>query len=98
MNILCTFHIFMYGYGTQFLSRIKWLELDFSISLTGCLTKAKEPRLSYYLSIDERSGEGFMPFPKVLVRSVTEIASSRIWTRAANFISYDDNLCAKRAS
>ena len=34
---------------------------------------------------------GFIPFPRVLVLCEIQLASSRIWTRAAVSISYDDN-------
>ena len=34
---------------------------------------------------------GFIPFPMVLVLCEMQSVSSRIWTRVAVFISYDDN-------
>ena len=34
---------------------------------------------------------GFIPFPRVLVLCEMQWVSSRIWTRIAVFVSYDDN-------
>ena len=56
-----------------------------------CLTKAEEPSLSYYLPIAGRRIIGFIPFPMVLVLCEMQSVLSRIWTRVAVFISYDDN-------
>ena len=39
-----------------------------------------------------------MPIPKVLAQSEMQTALSRIWTRVANSISYNDNHYAKCAS
>ena len=52
---------------------------------------AEEPSLSYYLPIAGGRIIGFIPFPKVLVLCEMLSASSRIWTRVAVSISYDDN-------
>ena len=41
---------------------------------------------------------GFMPFPRVLVQSETQIVSSRIWTQVADSISYDNDHYTKHAS
>ena len=54
---------------------------------TGCLTKAKEPSLPYYLLIATGMIHEFMPFPRTLAQSETQTALSRIWTRIANLIS-----------
>ena len=57
-------------------------------SLTGCLTRAKEPSLPYIY------GEriiGFIPFSRVFVLFEMKSASSRVWTRVVVSISYDDN-------
>ena len=43
------------------------LNSEFSFSLTGWHTKAKEPSLSYYLHIAGERIVGFIPFPRVLV-------------------------------
>ena len=67
------------------------LKSEFSFSLTSCLTKAKEPSLPYYLPIAGGRIIGFIPFPRVLVLCEMQSVSSRIWTRVAVFISYDDN-------
>ena len=64
---------------------------EFSFSKTSYLTKAEEPSLPYYLSIAGGRIIGFIPFPRVLVLCEMQPVSSRIWTRVAVFISYDDN-------
>ena len=64
---------------------------EFSFSYTSCLTKAEEPSLSYYLPIAGERIIGFIPFPRVLVLCEMQSVSSRIWTRVAVSISYDDN-------
>ena len=64
---------------------------EFSFSLTGCLTKAKEPSLYYYLTIAGRWIIGFIPFPRVLVLWEMWSAASWIWTRVAVYISHSDN-------
>ena len=55
------------------------------------LDKAEEPSLPYYLPIAGGRIIGFIPFPTVLVLSEMQSISSRIWTRVAVSISYDDN-------
>ena len=67
------------------------LNLEFSFFLTSCLTKAEEPSLPYYLPIVGGRMIGVIPFPRVLVLCEMQLASSRIWTRVAVSISYDDN-------
>ena len=67
------------------------LNSEFSFSLTSCLTKAEEPSLSYYLPIAGGRLRGLIPFPRVLVLCEMQSVSSRIWTRVAMSISYDDN-------
>ena len=42
--------------------------------------------------------DGFMLSPSVFAQSEIQTALSRIWTWAANSISYDNNHCAKHAS
>ena len=56
-----------------------------------CVTKAEEPSLSYYLPIAGGRIIGFILFPRVLVLYEMQSVSSRIWTRVAVCISYDDN-------
>ena len=76
-------------------SIFKWsltgLNSEFSFSYTSCLTKAEDPSLSYYLPIAGGRIIGFIPFPRVLVLCEMQSVSSRIWTRVAVSISYDDN-------
>ena len=52
---------------------------------------AEEPSVSYYLPIAGGRIIGFIPFPRVLVLCEMQSVSSRIWTRVAVSISYDDN-------
>ena len=52
---------------------------------------AEEPSLPYYLPIAGGRIIGFIPFPRVLVLCEMQSVSSRIWTRIAVSISYDDN-------
>ena len=54
-------------------------------------TKAEGPSLPYYLPIAGGRIIGFIPFPRVLVLCEMQSVSSRIWTRVAVSISYDDN-------
>ena len=53
--------------------------------------RQKEPSLSYNLPIAGRRIIGFIPFPRVLVLCEMQSVLSRIWTRVAVSISYDDN-------
>ena len=81
------------GYDTRsiFKRSLTGLNSEFSFSKTSCLTKAEEPSLPYYLPIAGWRIVGFIPFPRVLVLCEMESVSSRIWTRVAVSISYDDN-------
>ena len=81
------------GYDTRsiFKRSLSGLNSEFSFSLTSCLTKAEEPSLSYYLPIAGGRIIGFIPFQRVLVLCEMQSVSSRIWTRVAVSISYDDN-------
>ena len=67
------------------------LNSEFSFSYTSCLTKAEEHSLPYYLPIAGGRVIGFIPFPRVLVLCEIQPVSSRIWTRFAVSISYNDN-------
>ena len=67
------------------------LKSEFSFSSTSYLTKAEEPSLPYYLPIAGGRIIGFIPFPRVLELCEMQSVSSRIWTRVAVSISYDDN-------
>ena len=51
----------------------------------------EEPSLSYYLPIAGGRIIGFIPFPRVLVLCEMQSFLSRIWTRVALSISYDNN-------
>ena len=75
----------------QFKRSLTGLNSEFSFSLTSCLTKAKEPNLSYYLPIAGGRIIGFIPFPRVLVLCEMQSVSFRIWTRIVVSNSYDDN-------
>ena len=81
------------GYDTRLIFKrsLTGLNSDFSFSLSSCLTKAEEYSLSYYLPIAGGRIIGFIPFPRVLVLCEMPYVSSRIWTRVAVSISYDDN-------
>ena len=81
------------GYDTRsiFKRSLTGLNSEFSFSSTSCLNRAEEPSLPYYLPIAGRRIFGFIPFPRVLVLCEMQSVSSRIWTRVAVFISYDDN-------
>ena len=81
------------GYYTRsiFERSLTGVNSEFSFSQTSCPTKAEEPSLSYYLPIAKGRIIGFIPFPRVLVLCEMQSVSSRIWTRVAVFISYDDN-------
>ena len=65
------------------------LDSEFSFSWTGCLTKAKESSLPYYLA----GGKiiRFIHFSWVLELCQMQSALTRIWTRVAVFISYNNN-------
>ena len=80
------------GYDTRsiFMRSLTGLNLEYSFSKTSCLTKAKDPSLSYYLPIAGGRIIGFIPLQRVLVLYEMQPVSSRIWTRVAVFISYDD--------
>ena len=77
--------------GQFFKPSLTGLKPDFFFSETSCLTKAEEPSLPYYLPIAGGRIIGFIPFPRVLVQCEMQSESSRIWTRVAVSISYDNN-------
>ena len=102
INIFTDFRVFVIiftypsaraGYDTSsiFKRSLTGLNSEFSFSETSCLTKAEEPSLSYYLPIAGGRINGFIHFPRVLVLCEMQLVSSRIWTRVAVSISYDDN-------
>ena len=63
------------------------LNSEFSFSKTSCLTKAEESSLL----IAGGRIIGFIPFSRVLAQCEMQSVSSRIWTRVAVSISYDDS-------
>ena len=76
----------------NFLKRgLTGLNSEFFFSWTSCLTRTEEHSLPYYLPIAGGRIIGFIPFPRVLVLCEMQPVSSRIWTRVAVSISYDDN-------
>ena len=81
------------GYDTRSIFKrcLTGLNSEFSFSYTSCLTKAEEPSLPNYLPIAGGRISGFIPFSRELVLCETQSVSSRIWTRDAVSISYDDN-------
>ena len=81
------------GYDTRsvFKRSLTGLNSEFSFSYTSCLTKAEEPSLPYYLPIEGGRMIGFIPFPRSLVLCEMQSITSRIWTRTAVSITYDDN-------
>ena len=85
------FKLAIYIYQPHRSGRI-WHKVNYKRSLTGSKTdfsfsqKAEEPSLSYYLPIAGGRIIRFIPFP-----SEIQSVSSRIWTRVAVSISYDDN-------
>ena len=80
------------GYDTWsiFKRSLSGLNSEFSFSKTSCLTKAEEHSLPYYLPIAGGRIIGSIPFPRVLVPCEMQSVSSKIWTRVAASISYDD--------
>ena len=81
------------GWDTR--SVFKWiravLNSEFYFSNSNYCTNARKFRLSYYLHIVSERRDGFIPFPWELAWSVTQRASSRIWTLFLLFISYLNN-------
>ena len=57
----------------------------------GCLTKAKEYSLAYYLPIAGGRIRGFKTSPRVLEFWEEQSVSSRNWTLVTVSISYNDN-------
>ena len=71
------------------------LNSDFTFFSISCLTKTKEPYLSYYLAIAEGITSGFILFLRALAQSEMQTALSKIWTLVTNFISNNDDCYAK---
>ena len=90
LSLSLSLYIYIYighGYDTRsiFKRGLTDLNSEFSFSYTSCLTKAEEPTIAGGRII------GFTPFPRVLVLCEIPSVSSRIWTRVAVSLSYDDN-------
>ena len=64
---------------------------DFSFSWIGCLTKAKEPSLLYYLLVDEGITFCIRTFLRVLARKEMQTASSKSQNQITDSISNDNN-------
>ena len=81
------------GYDTRsiFKQSLTGLNSKFSFSWTSCLNKAEEPSQPYYLLIAGGRIIGFIPFSRVFVLCEMQSVLSRIWTRVAMSISYDNN-------
>ena len=67
------------------------INLELSFIYIGCLTKAKEISLPYYLPIAWGRAIGFIPFPSLLELREMQCISSGIWTHVVVSIFYDDN-------
>ena len=74
----------------QFLSSLTGLNSVFLL-LDKLPHQGWRTQLPYYLPIAGGRIIGFIPFPRVLVLCEMQSVSSRIWTRVAMSISYDDN-------
>ena len=81
ISFIIVHHVYIYRTppsrsGCDTRSIFKWIfkvfGLNFSSLKTGCLSKAKEPNLPYYLPRADGRRDGFMPFPRVLARSETQ--------------------------
>ena len=81
------------GYDTRsiFKRSLTGWNSEYSFSETSWFIKAEEPNLPYYLPVAGGRIIGFIHFPMVLVLCEMQLVSSRIWTRVAVSISYDDN-------
>ena len=81
------------GYDTRsiFKRSLTGFNSEFSFSKTTCLNKAEKPSLPYYLPIAGGRIIGFIPFPRVLVLCEMQSVRSRIWTRIAVSIYYNNN-------
>ena len=66
--------------------KIFWIQ-SFSFSLTRCLT--------IYPQLQVGRTDTLIPFASALARIKTQLASSGIWSRAADFISFDERLETK---
>ena len=103
--IMCSIQVYIYPtpplrarYKTRSIlkSSPAGLKSMFSFLETGCLNKAKESNLHYYLPIAGSRTEWFMALLRALMQNETQIDLSIIWIRVADSISYDDNRYVKQ--
>ena len=76
--------------GQFFKRSLKGLNSECSFSYTNCLPKAEEPSLPYYLPIAGGRLNWIHTFPKGISICEMQSVSSRIWTRVAVSISFDE--------
>ena len=81
----------LYDTRSIFKRRLTGSKTEISYSLTSCLTKGEEHSLSFYLPIAGGRMIMFIPLLRVLVLCEMQSATSRILTRVAVSIAYDDN-------
>ena len=74
-----------YDFRSIFKRSLTDLNVEFFFSLTGCIIAGKEHSRPCFLSTVR-----FIPFPKLYVLGKMPSATSRIWTRVAEYISYGD--------
>ena len=89
---LYVFILFTLWHKVNFRKETSWFS---SISFL-CLIKAEEYSLPYYLPIVGKRTNGFKFFSGALALRKMQTASSMIWTRVADSISYEDNCYTKR--
>ena len=77
--------------GVSSYIQITALNSLFSYSLTGCLTKVKEPSLSYYSSMPGGRIVGYISFARALALFKIQTSLFRIWTWVVKSISYNNN-------
>ena len=88
------FQIIQLSTSTQFKCTYSLIVKNISISnysVQSSSYSAEELILPYYLPIAGGRIIGFIPFPRVFVLCEMQSISSRVWTRVAVSISYDDN-------
>ena len=91
LPMVSIYSIPQYGQGIAGVNFFLVMFNRFSVSLTSCLTKAREPGLPNYFSLAGRRIIRFIRFLRVLALCEIQSALTRIWSCVAMFISYDDN-------
>ena len=87
-------HVFtqpLQGCGIRSIFFVDYSWFKFSLFLLQDWLQNQELSLPYYLNITGKRTDGFIPFPYAFVQIETKAASSRIWTRVSDFISFDNN-------